>query len=201
MQKLVELELNLLKWAILVLSSFTMFDQLANQSTADYAVQRAKDLRAKSYFDMFSLNEGNKPQVYEDTTGNRTIGIGFNLEDAGNRKFLKEQNININELFDGRKLSDTETKILYNHSLRQAFSDAQKFDPNLARRPEAVKMAIVDMAFNLGLTKLNKFVDMKAALMNNDYNAAADEMVDSNWYKQVKSRGPRMVKIMRSAAR
>jgi len=62
-------------------------------------------------------------------------------------------------------------------------------------------MAIVDMAFNLGLTKLNKFVDMKAALMNNDYNTAADEMVDSNWYKQVKSRGPRMVKIMRSAAR
>ena len=201
MQKLVELELNLLKWAILALSSFTMFDQLANQSTADYAAQRAKDLRAKSYFDMFSLNEGNKPQVYKDTAGNRTIGIGFNLEDAGNRRFLKEQNININELFDGRKLSDTETKILYNHSLRQAFSDAQKFDPNLARRPEAVKMAIVDMAFNLGLTKLNKFVDMKAALMNNDYNAAADEMVDSNWYKQVKSRGPRMVKIMRSAAR
>ena len=99
MQKLVELELNLLKWAILALSSFTMFDQLANQSTADYAAQRAKDLRAKSYFDMFSLNEGNKPQVYKDTAGNRTIGIGFNLEDAGNRKFLKEQNININELF------------------------------------------------------------------------------------------------------
>ena len=37
--------------------------------------------------------------------------------------------------------------------------------------------------------------------MNNDYQKAADEMVDSNWYKQVKSRGPRMVAVMRSAAR
>ena len=37
--------------------------------------------------------------------------------------------------------------------------------------------------------------------MNNDYQKAADEMVDSNWYKHGKSRGPRMVDVMRSAAR
>ena len=41
---------------------------------------------------------------------------------------------------------------------------------------------------------------MKAGLMNNDYNVAADEMIDSN-YKQVKNRGPRMVQVMRSAAK
>jgi lysozyme len=57
------------------------------------------------------------------------------------------------------------------------------------------------MAFNLGLTKLNKFEKMKAALGQNDYSRAADEMVDSNWYKQVKSRGPRTVALMRQAAK
>ena len=57
------------------------------------------------------------------------------------------------------------------------------------------------MAFNLGLTKLNKFKEMRKALMQNDYNKAADEMIDSNWYKQVKTRGPRTVSLMRSAAR
>ena len=62
-------------------------------------------------------------------------------------------------------------------------------------------MALVDMAFNLGLTKLNKFEKMKEGLMNNDYQTAADEMVDSLWYNQVQSRGPRMVDVMRSAAR
>ena len=35
----------------------------------------------------------------------------------------------------------------------------------------------------------------------NDYQKAADEMVDSNWFKQVKTRGPRMVDIMRSASK
>lgn len=172
-----------------------------NKTPSQFANQRIKDLRAQSYFNMLSLNEGNKPRVYEDSKGNRTIGIGFNLEDEGNRRFLKEEGIDINELFDGRELSDREIKILYNHSLRQAFEDAQKFDPNLAQRPEAARMAIVDMAFNLGLTRLNKFKKMKAGLMNNDYQTAADEMVDSKWYKQVKSRGPRMVKVMRSASK
>tara|TARA_R100000353_G_scaffold84859_1_gene63313 strand:+ start:4387 stop:4914 length:528 start_codon:yes stop_codon:yes gene_type:complete len=172
-----------------------------NKTPSQFANQRIKDLRAQSYFNMLSLNEGNKPRVYEDSEGNRTIGIGFNLEDEGNRRFLEEEGIDIDELFDGRELSDRETKILYNHSLRQAFEDAQKFDPNLAQRPEAARMAIVDMAFNLGLTRLNKFKKMKAGLMNNDYQTAADEMVDSKWYKQVKSRGPRMVNVMRSASK
>ena len=164
-----------------------------NMTAQQFGNQRARDQRAKSYYDMLSLNEGNKSRVYKDSKGIPHIGIGFNLKDANNRKFLKEQGIDINELFAGRELTDRETKTLYNHSLTQAFKDAQSYDPNFARRPEAVKMALVDMAFNLGLTKLNKFVEMKKGLMNNDYNVAADEMVDSNWYKQVKSRGPRMV--------
>jgi hypothetical protein len=42
---------------------------------------------------------------------------------------------------------------------------------------------------------------MKAALENNDYATAADEMVDSKWYKQVKTRGPRTVALMRSEAK
>ena len=163
--------------------------ELLNQTAQQFAQQRYRDQRSKNFYDMFVLNEGNKPQVYKDSKGNRTIGIGFNLEDAGNKKFLKESGIDINELFNGRKLTDRETKTLYNRSLTQAFKDAQSYDPNFAKRPEAVKMTLVDMAFNLGLTKLNKFVDMKKGLMNNDYNVAADEMVDSNWYKQVKSRG------------
>ena len=172
-----------------------------NKTPQQLAQQRVREQRSQNYYDMLSLNEGNKPKVYKDSKGNRTIGIGFNLEDAANRKFLKREGIDINELFDGRKLSENETRTLYNHSLTQAFKDAQSYDPNFAKRPEAVKMTLVDMAFNLGLTKLNKFVDMKAGLKNNDYNVAADEMVDSNWYKQVKSRGPRMVQVMRSAAK
>jgi lysozyme len=171
-----------------------------NKTAQEYAMERARQKRSMDYLNMFKENEGYKTKVYKDTKGNRTIGIGFNLEDAGNRRFLKKVGLDLNELLGGRELTDSEVTKLYNHSLTQAFSDAQQFDPQFAKRPEPVKKAIVDMAFNLGLTKLNQFKDMKAALGQNDYRAAADEMVDSNWYKQVKTRGPRTVKLMASVA-
>ena len=167
----------------------------------EYASRRTKDLRAKEYYDMIALNEGVKPKVYKDSKGHRTIGVGFNLEDAGNRKILKKEGININELFEGKELNDKEIKNLYNHSLTQAFNDAQKFDKGFAKRPESVKKAIVDMSFNLGLTRLNKFKKMREGLEANDYSTAADEMVDSEWFKQIKSRGPRTVGLMRSASK
>jgi len=172
-----------------------------NITPQQLGIQRAREQRSQDYLSMFTENEGDESLVYTDTKGNRTVGIGFNLEDAGNRKFLKQEGINIDEIFDGRKITQGEKIKMYNHSLTQAFNDAMKFDSSFAKRPEPVKKALVDMAFNLGLTKLNKFVDMKAALKRNDYRTAADEMVDSLWYNQVKSRGPRTVKLMRSAAR
>ena len=43
--------------------------------------------------------------------------------------------------------------------------------------------------------------EMREGLDADDYNKAADEMVDSEWYKQVKSRGPRTVDLMRSAVK
>ena len=172
-----------------------------NQTTQQFAQQRYRDQRANNFYDMLSLNEGNVPNAYKDSKGIMHIGVGFNLEDGGNKRFLKKIGIDVNELLGGRKLTDRETKTLYNHSLTQAFKDAQSYDPNFAKRPEAVKMTLVDMAYNLGLTKLEKFVDMRAALMNNDYNKAADEMVESKWFDDVKSRGPRMVKVMRSAVK
>jgi len=172
-----------------------------NLTPSQQAKRRADDMRATDYRNMFIENEGLKEQVYTDTTGNRTIGIGFNLEDKSNQKVLSDIGLNLNEVLGGKKLERNDIIRLYNHSLTQAFNDAQKFDPNFAKRPEPVKKAIVDMAFNLGLTKLNKFEKMKSALMQNDYNLAADEMVDSKWYKQVKTRGPRTENLMRSAAK
>lgn len=172
-----------------------------NKTAQEYAMERARQKRSMDYLNMFKENEGYKTKVYKDTKGNRTVGIGFNLEDAGNKQFLKKAGISLDEILGGRELTDREVITLYNHSLTQAFKDAKQFDPQFTKRPEPVKKALVDMAFNLGLTKLNKFKKMRTALMQNDYKVAADEMVDSNWYKQVKTRGPRTVKLMASAAK
>ena len=76
--------------------------------------------------------------------------------------------------------------------------DAKKYDPNFDSRPKNVKVALLDMSFNLGLPRLNKFKKMKKGLEENNYNTVVKEMKDSLWYDQVKSRGPRMLKVMSS---
>ena len=163
--------------------------------------------RAQAYYKMLEENEGDRNYIYPDTstvvdkvTGKTiknpqpTTGIGFNLNAAHNQKFLKDNNIDkqslrmVNEdgktIRKGRNLTQNEKLLMYNHSLRQAFKDARLYDPRFDQRPESVQMGLVDMAFNLGLTKLKKFVKMKKGLDADDYTTVAKEAKDSDWFRQ-----------------
>jgi len=63
--------------------------------------------------------------------------------------------------------------------------------------PEEAQLIIANMMFNLGYPRLKKFVGMKAGVDARDWNKAADEMIDSNYYKQLPNRAGRLVKRMR----
>jgi lysozyme len=174
----------------------------ANQDSYAFARKRARDKHNQEIYEQLSLHEGVEPSVYTDTKGKRTIGIGFNLEEPSNRKKAESLGLNVQDMLSGKKtLSDKEIKLLYNESIKQAADDANAFLPQAGRQPAVVQKVLIDMAFNLGRTKLNKFKNMRAALLEGDYNKAAEEMIDSNWYNQVGNRSKRLVEMMRSAAR
>ena len=54
------------------------------------------------------------------------------------------------------------------------------------------------MMFNMGLTRLSKFKNMKVSVDDRNWDIAADEMVDSRWYYQVPNRAKRLVERMRN---
>ena len=54
--------------------------------------------------------------------------------------------------------------------------------------------------FNLGRPRLSKFAGMKRGVDSKDWDAAADEMVDSRWYRQVGPRAERLVERVRALA-
>ena len=54
------------------------------------------------------------------------------------------------------------------------------------------------MMFNMGRTRLSKFKGMKRGVDEQNWSAAADEMVDSRWYRQVTKRADRLVERMRN---
>ncbi len=159
------------------------------------AAQQAMDL-----YNVVSLNEGKEESVYKDTEGNNSIAIGFNLEEPSNREYLfKKHGLTYDDVVNkGVKLSENQIRDLYNYSMSNAYQDAKLFDPKLDSRPHNVRVAILDLAFNLGRNKLNTFKKMRKALEDDDYNTAAAEMKDSKWFDQVKTRGPRMVGIMQN---
>ena len=53
------------------------------------------------------------------------------------------------------------------------------------------------MAFNLGVPRLCKFYRMWAGIHEKDFDAAADEMLNSLWASQVKSRAYELANMMR----
>lgn len=122
-------------------------------------------------------DEGRRSKPYEDTEGILTIGVGWNLEERG-----LPQDI-IDRLFD--------------LSISEAERDAMALFPQFGDLDTARQRVLVNMAFNLGRTRLSGFKKMIAAVHGGDYETAADEMLDSKWARQVGKRAERLADMMR----
>jgi lysozyme len=58
--------------------------------------------------------------------------------------------------------------------------------------------AMVNFVFNVGIGTAQKFKKAMAALQEQDYDTAADEMMDSNWSKQVGQRAVEVTEMIRT---
>ena len=137
-----------------------------------------------------SIDEGVKYEIYLDHLGLPTFGIGHLVRDddpeSGQPVGTAVSEDRVNECFD----KDVEIVI---NDCRQLYED---FDD----LPGEAQLIIANMMFNMGRPRLSKFKGMKRGVDARDWNAAADEMVDSKWYRQVTNRADRLVQRMRSIA-
>ena len=83
-------------------------------------------------------------------------------------------------------------------SVEIVLGDCRKLYEDFDEVPEEVQLIIANMMFNMGRPRLSKFKGMKRGVDARDWDAAADEMVDSRWYRQVTNRADRLVKRMRA---
>jgi len=134
-------------------------------------------------------HEGNVPYVYLDHLGYKTMGIGHLIRQSEPEYLLKV----------GQGVSKEAIDEYFENDLRIAIDDAQRIFGDLNEHPQGVIRVLVNMSFNLGYPRLNKFVKMKEAVAQKNYLKAADEMKDSRWYNQVGRRGPELFKLMSEA--
>jgi len=99
----------------------------------------------------------------------------------------------------GTPVTDERILQVFHDDCNAACTDASALFLNFSSHPENVQRVLVNMAFNLGRSRLGKFKNMITAVNEGNYSKAADEMVDSKWYRQVKRRGEELVEIMRGA--
>jgi len=145
--------------------------------------------------------EGRRLACERDAEGVPRIGVGVSLQLPRNEKRIEVLGRVVGDLLAGREeLTDPEVDWLLDGDVELALQDARAVVPNFDDLSDARQAVLVDMAFCLGRFRLASFKRMRAAIAAGEFEAAADEMIDSRWFRQVKTRGIRDVEIMRSGS-
>ena len=100
----------------------------------------------------------------------------------------------------GSTIPEEQVKDWFERDVQRSINDCISLFDNFDDLPEEAQHIIANMMFNMGRPRLSKFKGMKRGVDARDWNAAADEMVDSRWYQQVTKRADRLVTRMRALA-
>ena len=136
------------------------------------------------------VDEGVKYEIYNDHLGYPTFGIGHLVRDTD-----PEHGQEI-----GTPVSEDRVIEAFNKDVESVLNDCTILYGDFSKLPEEAQLIIANMMFNLGRPRLSKFKGMKAGVDAQDWNKAADEMIDSAWYRQVPNRAGRLVARMKALA-
>ena len=146
-------------------------------------------------------NEGRRESVYKDTLQLKTIGIGFNLEKNGAAERIAKLELTFSEVLAGKQsLNNEQIDTLFKADMLTARADALSAVPELESLPCQAQNVVVDMAFSLGSRGLKTFKKMRGALSRQDFTATAEEIINSLWCRQVRTRCMRASSMMNHVA-
>lgn len=134
---------------------------------------------------MLIFEEADKRFIYDDATGQRvfaeegnlTCGIGHNL--------------------DSKPLSDAVVDLLFNEDWCMALETCHDLFPTYNLLSQARRLALMNMAFNMGSHSLSSFKKMAEAVTDLNFERAAQEILDSLWALQVPNRAARVAKMLK----
>jgi len=126
--------------------------------------------------DILERHEGYRADIYLDTEGNPTGGIGHHFA-------------------VGSTLPDHIWRKIFWNDVYVAHQEYEKLGIDL---DDARRDVLVNMIFNMGLPTLLKFKRFLAAVRRGDWGAARLEMLDSRWARQVGNRALELAEMMKT---
>jgi lysozyme len=125
-----------------------------------------------------AVHEGKTNKIYTDTVGKVTCGVGHNLSDKG--------------------VSDAVVALMLEEDIADAIEDVKKLVPGFEKLSDNRKVALTDMCFNLGYTRMAGFKNTLRFINSGQFDKAADNMLQSLWARQVKGRAIKLANMVRN---
>lgn len=160
-----------------------------------------------------TLHEGRRAHVYDDRDGaplkdgyrtrdslpckgHPTVGIGCNLDRPSARVALASVGADYNAVRMGHvDLTDKQIDALFAADLQTAIRQTEQDVPEFDILPEVVQLVLIDMTFNLG--SVARFPRMLEAVRAKNWEWMIREMIDSAWYRQVRTRATHDIELLR----
>jgi len=146
-------------------------------STADQTVRN----NMEKLIDMLKRHEGVETHAYECSEGKVTVGVGRNIDQKG-----------------GMGLSEDEIDYLLQNDIERVIKELASEYTWFNGLDDVRKDAIIDIAFNLGATRLRGFRRALTAMEAGNYTEASTEFLDSRWAKQVGGRALELTDMIAS---
>ena len=126
-------------------------------------------------------HEGVKAFAYQCTADKTTIGVGRRVDEDG-----------------GIGLSDDEIEYLLLNDIERCDAELGNAYDWYRSLTKPRRDAMINLCFNLGLTRLRGFVKALEAMSRGQYDVAADEFMDSRWATQVGDRAVEVTELIRT---
>ena len=107
-------------------------------------------------------HEDFSPIPYTCPAGKLTIGYGTNLEEG---------------------ISKEVGELLLNHTIQSMTLEIAKQFPTILTLDEPRQYVLIDMAYNMGVPRLMKFVKTLTFIKYSKFEQASKEMLDSKWHR------------------
>ena len=161
---------------------------------AQKVAEKAQD-DALMTMDYVKGNEGYSSKIYNDTKELETIGYGFRIKDETTRALLPTDVVN-----GKRDLTREEADSVFKKRFEIAMSDAVSYmggKDNFSKLTKTQKKGLIDMSYNMGLTSLNGFDELRKALFSGDKLKAKAEVLNSKYAtKDVPNRALKNANLM-----
>jgi lysozyme len=128
---------------------------------------------------MLKRHEGERKFCYLDHLGYETIGVGRCIKEGV-----------------GLGLSDDEIDYLLTNDINRAIKELGRACSWFSGLDEARRDAMINLCFQLGLTKLLKFQNFLAEMAEGNYELAAPHLLDSLYARQTPARANEIAEMI-----